>query len=166
MLGGVISLCALTQAEIGSRLPRGGQYRAVAEAYHPVAAFMLTWSQAVLQGAGAAGVAFIGAEYLNLVLLPAGACTHAAVMTSAAVLMVVLLALNWAGIRTGARTQNVLSLSKIVMIAGLALSALLLVGQLAVPASGALRRRRWRRWPGSRRRPWPCSTPTAATRAP
>jgi basic amino acid/polyamine antiporter, APA family len=139
VLGGVISLCgALTYAEIGSRLPRaGGQYRAVAEAYHPIAAFMLTWSQAVLQGAGAAGVAFIGAEYLNLVLLPAGARTHAAVMTSAAVLMVVLLALNWAGIRTGARTQNVLSLSKIVMIAGLALSALLLVGQPAVPASGA-----------------------------
>jgi APA family basic amino acid/polyamine antiporter len=139
LLGGVISLCgALTYAEIGSRLPRaGGQYRAVAEAYHPIAAFMLTWSQAVLQGAGAAGVAFIGAEYLNLVLLPAGARTHTAMMTTAAVLMLVLLALNWAGIRTGARTQNVLSLSKIVMIAGLALSALLLVGQPAAPAAGS-----------------------------
>ena len=39
VLGGFISLCgALTYAEIGSRLPRaGGQYRAVAEAYHPMA---------------------------------------------------------------------------------------------------------------------------------
>ena len=85
LMGGAISLCgALTYAEIGSRLPRaGGQYRAVAEAYHPIAAFMLTWSQAVLQGAGAAGVAFIGAEYLNLVLLPAGARTHAAMMATA-----------------------------------------------------------------------------------
>jgi basic amino acid/polyamine antiporter, APA family len=139
MLGGVISLCgALTYAEIGSRLPRaGGQYRAVAEAYHPMAAFMLTWSQAVLQGAGAAGVAFIGAEYLNLVLLPAGARTPGALLASAGVLMLVLLALNWAGIRTGARTQNVLSLSKIVMIAGLALSALLLVGQPAAPVAAA-----------------------------
>jgi APA family basic amino acid/polyamine antiporter len=139
LMGGVISLCgALTYAEIGSRLPRaGGQYRAVAEAYHPMAAFMLTWSQAVLQGAGAAGVAFIGAEYLNLVLLPPDARTHAAMMATATVLMLVLLALNWAGIRTGARTQNVLSLSKIVMIAGLALSALLLVGQPAAPVAGA-----------------------------
>ncbi len=137
LLGGAISLCgALTYAEIGSRLPRaGGQYRAVAEAYHPMAAFMLTWSQAVLQGAGAAGVAFIGAEYLNLVLLPAGARTHAAMMATAGILMLVLLALNWAGIRTGARTQNVLSLSKIVMIAGLALSALLLVGQPVAPVA-------------------------------
>jgi len=147
VLGGVISLCgALTYAEIGSRLPRaGGQYRAVAEAYHPMAAFMLTWSQAVLQGAGGAGVAFIGAEYLNLVLLPAGARTHGALLVSASTLMLVLLALNWAGIRTGARTQNVLSLSKIVMIAGLALSALLLGGfassapavPAASPAAGA-----------------------------
>lgn len=135
ILGGFVSLCgALTYAEIGSRLPRaGGQYRAVAEAYHPVAAFMLTWSQAVLQGAGAAGVAFIGAEYLNLVLLPETARTPAAVMASAGVLMLVLLALNWAGIRTGARTQNVLSMAKIVMIAGLALSALLLIGRPASP---------------------------------
>ncbi len=139
ILGGVISLCgALTYAEIGSRLPRaGGQYRAVAEAYHPVAAFMLTWSQAVLQGAGAAGVAFIGAEYLNLVLLPPGARTPAALMGSAGALMLVLLGLNWAGIRTGARTQNVLSLSKIVMIAGLALSALLLIGRPAAPVATA-----------------------------
>lgn len=139
VLGGAISLCgALTYAEIGSRLPRaGGQYRAVAEAYHPIAAFMLTWSQAVLQGAGAAGVAFIGAEYLNLVLLPAARRTPVALMTTAGVLMIALLALNWAGIRTGARTQNVLSLSKIVMIASLALSALLLVGQPAAPAAPA-----------------------------
>jgi APA family basic amino acid/polyamine antiporter len=138
-LGGVISLCgALTYAEIGSRLPRaGGQYRAVAEAYHPMAAFMLTWSQAVLQGAGAAGVAFIGAEYLNLVLLAPAARTQAALITTAGLLMVVLLALNWAGIRTGARTQNVLSMSKIVMIAGLAVSALLLAGGPAAPATGA-----------------------------
>lgn len=137
VLGGAISLCgALTYAEVGSRLPRaGGQYRAVAEAYHPMAAFMLTWSQAVLQGAGAAGVAFIGAEYLNLVLLPPAARTQGALMASAGLLMLVLLALNWAGIRTGARTQNVLSLSKIVMIAGLALSALLLVGRPGMPVA-------------------------------
>lgn len=135
ILGGAVSLIgALTFAEIGSRLPRaGGYYRSVAESYHPMLAFMLNWSQAILQGAGAAGVAFIGAEYLNLVLLPLQARTPRAVLVSATVLMLALLALNWAGIRAGARTQNVLSLGKIVMIAGLAVSALL----LAEPAAAA-----------------------------
>lgn len=127
VFGGAVSLMgALTYAEIGSRLPRaGGYYRSVAVAYHPMLAFMLNWSQAILQGAGAAGVAFIGAEYLNLVVLPPEARTRGAVLVTATILMVVLLAVNWAGIRAGARTQNVLSLAKIVMIAGLALSALL-----------------------------------------
>ena len=78
VLGGLVSLMgALTFAEIGSRVPRaGGYYRVVADDYHPMLAFMLNWSQAVLQGAGAAGVAFIGAEYLLRGLLP-GAAPHA-----------------------------------------------------------------------------------------
>src|SRR5260370_33848517 len=72
ILGGLISLIgALTFAEIGSRHPRaGGYYRVVADCYHPTLAFMLNWSQTLMQGAGAAGVAFIGADYLMPVLLP------------------------------------------------------------------------------------------------
>ena len=64
--GGLVSLVgALTFAEIGSRYPRaGGYYRVVADCYHPTFAFMLNWSQTLMQGAGAAGVAFIGADYL------------------------------------------------------------------------------------------------------
>jgi len=69
---GFISLIgALTFAEIGSRYPRaGGYYRVVADCYRPTLAFMLNWSQTLMQGAGAAGVAFIGAEYLMPVILP------------------------------------------------------------------------------------------------
>ena len=69
---GLISLIgALTFAEIGSRYPRaGGYYRVVADCYRPTLAFMLNWSQTLMQGAGAAGVAFIGAEYLMPVILP------------------------------------------------------------------------------------------------
>jgi basic amino acid/polyamine antiporter, APA family len=136
ILGGLISLLgALTFAEIGSRLPRaGGYYRAVADCYHPILAFMLNWWQNLLQGAGAAGVSFIGVEYLNLVLLPPAQRTAGATLTGALTLMGGLLALNLLGIRAGARTQNVLSLSKIVLIVGLALSALL----LATPAQPAL----------------------------
>jgi APA family basic amino acid/polyamine antiporter len=132
ILGGVVSLMgALTFAEIGARVPRaGGWYRTVADNYHPMLAFMLNWSQAILQGAGAAGVAFIGAEYLLRGLRPGAVPAPFAVLFAAVALMLVLLALNWAGIRTGAATQNVLSLAKIVMIVGLALLALLLARPL------------------------------------
>jgi APA family basic amino acid/polyamine antiporter len=126
LCGLVTVMGALTYAEIGSRLPRtGGYYRVVAEAYHPVLAFMLNWAQAVMQGAGAAGVSFIGAEYLLLLLLAPSARTPGAVLGAAMSLMLVLLLLNFLGLRTGARTQNVLSLLKIAMIVGVALSALL-----------------------------------------
>lgn len=136
LAGGLISLAgAFTFAEIGARLPRaGGYYRVVAECYHPRLAFVLNWSQALLQGAGAAGVAFIGAEYLNLVLLPADARTANATLGSAMALMVALLAANALGIRSGARTQNVLSVGKIVMILALGAAAFLLAPALATAA--------------------------------
>jgi APA family basic amino acid/polyamine antiporter len=73
-----------------------------------------------MQAIGATGVAFIGAEYLLRLF---GGGTPAMVPWVAASLLVLLLALNFAGIRSGARTQNVLSVAKIVLIAGLALAA-------------------------------------------
>jgi APA family basic amino acid/polyamine antiporter len=107
-------------------------------------AFMLNWSQALLQGAGAAGVAFIGAEYLNLVLLPPGQRGPRAVLASAAALMLVLLALNYAGVRAGARTQNVLSVAKLAMIAGLAVCALALAPPAAdTPAPPVVQGQGW-----------------------
>ncbi len=141
LAGGLISLFgALTYAEIGSRLPRaGGYYRVVAECFHPMLAFMLNWAQALMQGAGAAGVAFIGSEYLGLLVLPPERRGESAVLAGAFVLMLGLLALNFAGIRTGARAQNVLSLLKIGMILALAAAGLLLRGrpEAAAPVEAA-----------------------------
>jgi len=134
VLGGVVSLMgAFTYAEIGSRFPHaGGFYKVVADCYHPAFAFMLNWAQAIMQGAGAAGVAFIGAEYLGLLVLPPDRRTASATLVLAVALMVTLLGLNYLGVRTGARTQNVLSISKIVMILVLGAAGLL----LAPPATG------------------------------
>ncbi len=140
-LAGLVSLAgALTFAEIGSRHPRaGGYYRVVADCYHPVLAFMLNWAQTLMQGAGAAGVAFIGAEYLVGLLLPPEKRGGSAVLVVALALMLVLLLLNALGIRVGAGAQNVLSMTKIVMIAGLALVAFVLApragGAAAVPVA-------------------------------
>ncbi len=132
-IGGLVSLVgALVFAEIGSRHPRaGGYYRVVADCYHPALAFSLNWAQTLMQGAGAAGVAFIGAEYLVGLLLPERRGTNS-VLYVALCLMLVLLLLNGLGIRVGAGTQNVLSMVKIVMIVGLAVAAL----ALAPKASG------------------------------
>ena len=134
-IGGLVSFVgALTFAEIGSVHARaGGYYRVVADCYHPALAFMLNWAQTLMQGAGAAGVAFIGAEYLVGLLLPPERRGGNSVLLVALVLMLVLLLLNALGIRIGAETQNVLSMLKITMIAGLAAAAL----ALAPKAAGA-----------------------------
>jgi APA family basic amino acid/polyamine antiporter len=126
--GGLISLVgALTFAEIGSRYPRaGGYYRVVADCYHPTLAFMLNWAQTLMQGAGAAGVAFIGADYLIPVLLPPPWRSPHATLALACATMLTLLILNYRGVKPGARAQNLLSVLKIAMMVGLAVLALLL----------------------------------------
>lgn len=127
LAGGVVAMIgAFTFAEIGSRYPRaGGYYRVVADCYGPTLAFMLNWSQTLLQGAGAAGVAFIGAEYLMPVLLPPQWRTPQASLALACATMLALLLLNYRGVKPGARTQNMLSMLKIAMIVGLTALALL-----------------------------------------
>ena len=133
---GVVSLIgALTFAEIGARHPRaGGYYGVVADCYHPTLAFMLNWAQTLMQGAGAAGVAFIGADYLAPVLLPAELLTPHAPLAIACVTMLILLLLNYSGIRAGARAQNLLSALKITLMVALAAFALLLVPHSASSA--------------------------------
>lgn len=139
ILGGLIALVgALTFAEIGARYSRaGGYYRVVAECYHPALAFMLNWCQTLMQGAGAAGVAYIGVDYLAPLILPPDMQGPHASLVMACTLMLVLLVLNYIGIRSGARTQNILSVLKIAMMIGLSVIALLFATRAApldVPA--------------------------------
>ena len=124
-VGGAASLVgALVFAEIGSRYPRaGGYYTVVAHCWHPMAAFLLNWAQVLMQGAGAAGVAVIGAEYLLRVAAPGGR-SAAAPTLMAGLLVGGLIALHAIGIRAAARTQALLSLAKIALILGLAVAGL------------------------------------------
>ena len=100
---------------------------------------MLNWSQTLMQGAGAAGVAFIGADYLMPVLLPPQWRTPHASLILACATMLILLILNYRGVKPGARVQNLLSILKIAMIVGLAALALLLARtrRTAPPVSAA-----------------------------
>jgi APA family basic amino acid/polyamine antiporter len=117
LTGGFISLCgALTFAEIGSRYPvAGGLYKVISHCYHPMFAFMLNWALLITYGAGAAGVAMIGAEYLNP-LLPDFLQGEYSVQATVVAVVLVLFGLNYLGIKSGAKTQNILSMSKIILI--------------------------------------------------
>jgi len=123
VLGGLISFIgALTFAEIGSRFTEPGAfYKVVADCYHPSAAFMLNWTNVIIVNvAGAAAVATIGAEYLNPIILPSDLRTPLAVQLTAAGLTLFLLVINYLGIKTGAWAQNILTVIKIGMILMLA----------------------------------------------
>lgn len=118
-LGGLISLLgALTFAEIGSRFPRpGAYYKVVAESYHSSLAFMFNWAGILIaNGAGAAAVSIIGAEYLIPILLPAKYQNQFTIQLTAALVIFFLFLINYIGIKSGAWAQNVLTLLKIGMI--------------------------------------------------
>lgn len=118
-LGGLISLLgALTFAEIGSRFPKpGAYYKVVAESYHSSLAFMFNWAGILIaNGAGAAAVGIIGAEYLTPIIFLPKHQTQLTVQLTAAALILFLFVINYLGIKTGAWAQNVLTLLKVAMI--------------------------------------------------
>ncbi|NMC65052.1 MAG: amino acid permease [Acidobacteria bacterium] len=128
LAGGLITLLgALTFAEIGSRFPQpGSYYQVVARSYGSLLAFLLNWANVfIINTASGAGVALIGAEYIAPIFLPAGARTSQNIMLIAAGMIILLVLLNYIGIKSGAWTQNVLSLSKIALIVILAAAGLL-----------------------------------------
>jgi len=124
ILGGIVAICgALTFAEIGSRLPvAGGFYKIFSYCYHPAYAFMFNWAGVVINAASAVGVAIAGAEYLNPIILPSTMQGDAGVRFTALTVLLVLFILNYIGIKTGARTQNILSAIKIVLIVAFSLA--------------------------------------------
>lgn len=119
LIGGVVALCgALTFAEIGSRLPvSGGYYRIFSFCYHPSFAFMLNATILVSNAASVAGVALIGAEYISSILF---AYDDPSMETKrlfiAAGEILLFFGLNLLGLKTSARTQNILTLFKIGIV--------------------------------------------------
>jgi APA family basic amino acid/polyamine antiporter len=77
---------------------------------------MLNWSLVVINSASAVAVAIVGAEYINPILLPASLQNNLGIKLTAVVVILILYALNYIGIKMGARVQNVLSMAKIILI--------------------------------------------------
>jgi APA family basic amino acid/polyamine antiporter len=86
---------------------------------------MLNWANVVIvNGAGTAAVAMIGADYLTPIILPPHFQSQVGVQLTAAGLTLFLLVINYLGIRTGASTQNILTIVKIAMMLVLAYAGL------------------------------------------
>ena len=115
--GGIVSLIgAFIFAEIGSRhhFP-GGFYKLISTAMHPLYSFMINWVIVLTYGAGMAGVALIGSEYINP-LLPEAIHSPIGIQATAIATLIFFYVINMLGIRSGSRTQNLLSGLKILMM--------------------------------------------------
>src|SRR5688500_7080479 len=123
--GGVVSLFgALAVAELGAAMPRaGGQYIYLQRAFGPIWGFLYGWGAAVvINPASMAFIAVAFATYLGF-FLP---FSPLAVKLVAVVSILALTGLNCFGLRTGAITQNILTLIKIgAVVAFVALCFLL-----------------------------------------
>jgi len=127
IVGGLVSLCgALCVAELGAAMPRaGGQYVYLQRAFGPLWGYLYGWGAAVI--INPASIAFVAVGFATYVgyffPLDAGGVKMVAVAS-----IVLLTGLNFFGLRTGAVTQNVLTLLKIAAVAALVLAGLLLPG--------------------------------------
>ncbi|MBC7868148.1 MAG: APC family permease [Gloeobacteraceae cyanobacterium ES-bin-316] len=128
--GGLVALCgALTYAEIGSRLPvTGGYYKVFSYAYHPSVAFAINCVILVSNAASLAAVALVGGEYITGIFIPLSRdlewmkvaanieylqSIHIAIAILATLIFYVV---NLAGLKMSAKTQNVLTVIKIVLV--------------------------------------------------
>ena len=113
---GFISLFgALAYAELGAMLPHsGGQYVYLREAFGPLPAFLTGWVFFLIINSGSiAAVSVVCGTYLAY-LLPG---VPGIMRWAPAVLILALTAINYAGVRQGARVQNLFTFCKLSGIA-------------------------------------------------
>ncbi|MGH7628860.1 MAG: APC family permease [Gemmatimonadales bacterium] len=133
--GGVVALAgALCYAELASTYPNaGGEYHFLSRAYGGRLAFFLAWGRlAVIQTGSIALLAFVFGDYATRVL-PLGDWSAA---KYAALVVVVLTAVNAAGVRQGARTQTALTAIEVAGI-GFVIAAGLVLAPAAPPPAVA-----------------------------
>jgi APA family basic amino acid/polyamine antiporter len=115
VLGGALSLFgALSIAELGAMMPEaGGQFHYLNRAYGPVIGYLYGWSTfLVINTAAIAAVAIAFAQGLRF-FMP---LNDLQVKVIALASLVCLTAVNWFGVKWGARVQNGLTLLKILAI--------------------------------------------------
>jgi APA family basic amino acid/polyamine antiporter len=131
-LGALVALIGgFVYAELGARRPlAGGTYVYLRDAWGPLPAFLYGWALFLIVGTGAiAAVAMTGASY-TANLLGLG---ETAVRPLAIGVILVLTALNVAGVTIGAAAGNVLTILKLAAIAAVIAVALLMTPVHALP---------------------------------
>ncbi|MEI8043281.1 MAG: amino acid permease [Verrucomicrobiota bacterium] len=154
ILAGVLTLFgALTNAEIASLIPEtGGQYVYFERMYGPFFAFLYGWATfAVMQCGSIAAITYVFAEYAtHFVTLPEfqaglGAWSFHVPLVGdvtplkeigtkgvAAILIVLLTAINYVGVRFGGLVQNIFTVAKVTAM------LLLVLGAFCLPTGGAV----------------------------
>jgi len=125
LFGGLLSLAgALANAELGAMYPRaGGDYVFLREAFHPVAGFLVGWlSFAVIYTGTVATLAVGFAESLR----PFWDLSGGGVIALAIAVIIGSSAVNYLGVRWGARVNNLTSWVKLAAIAAFAVGGPLL----------------------------------------
>ena len=125
--GGIVSLFgALSVAELGAAMPRaGGQYVYLSEAYGPVWGYLYGWSAiAVINTASIAAVGVAFSEYLRF-FFP---ITDISIKGIAVATIVLLTIINILDVKSGARFQNLFTISKLAAIFGIIILGLLMEG--------------------------------------
>ncbi len=115
MIGGLLSLAgALANAELGAMFPRaGGDYVYLREAFHPLAGFLTGWLSFFVIYTGTIAtlaVAFVNSVAPSIGLAPAASTPLAIAVTFA------VSAVNYVGVRWGARVNNLTSYAKIAAL--------------------------------------------------
>ena len=131
LLGGALSLCgALCYAELAALFPAsGGDYVYIREIYGGSWAFFFGWTKLFIERTGTIAIlGFVFAEYLRR-LLPYGELTLRVIAAGAVLL---LTAVNIAGVRWGKYVQNLFTLLKIA-----ALGVLIMAGCATIASSSA-----------------------------
>ncbi|WP_310476538.1 amino acid permease [Sandarakinorhabdus sp.] len=128
-LGGLFALCgALVYAELANAFPHpGGDYRFLKLAYGPLVGFLFAWSRfAVIFSASAAMLAFVAADYLAELVPLSGPARGG----MAALAIVVLTALNLAGVKRSTGGQIVLVTADVLalLVLGVAAASLIASG--------------------------------------
>jgi basic amino acid/polyamine antiporter, APA family len=128
IVGGILSFFgALTYSELGVMKPQaGGEYVYIRDAYGPLAGFLCGWTWTVVVkpsslAAISTGIVQVLGNLASLSFLTAGG-THLTLpgQMAAAIVVLLICAINYVGIRRAGNFQLVFTLLKIVLIAGIA----------------------------------------------
>jgi APA family basic amino acid/polyamine antiporter len=122
LMGGLMALSgALTLSELGAMMPRaGGVYVYLSETYGGLAGFLYGWAYfLIVNTGGIAALALAFATYLGYLIPLGGAETLAAAIAG----LVILTAINVAGVRAGGIFSDIFTSLKLIGIAGLILAA-------------------------------------------